>query len=157
MADRKIYVSKVSGLADYDGRQVPLVAGVTRVREGHPLLKGREDVFEEISVHYDIEDARSAPQDEPKPERVRRSTKQPESHQDTASHEGPASVGASHGGEASEDPPNQGPESDTDEDGSAQSTPKASQAVDDEDYLSAPAKPKTTPRRGPRKSSGTGN
>lgn len=67
MADRKIYVSKVSGLADYDGRQIPLVAGVTRVREGHPLLKGREAVFEEITVHYDVEDARSAPQDETEP------------------------------------------------------------------------------------------
>lgn len=66
----KIYVSKVNGLADYEGGQIMLTAGVTRVREGHPLLKGRESVFEEIRVEYDLEDARSAPQDEPKPEPV---------------------------------------------------------------------------------------
>lgn len=111
MADRKIYVSKVSGLADYDGRQVPLVAGVTRVREGHPLLKGRESVFEEITVQYDIEDARSAPQDEPKPEPVAAAP--------------------------------------------AEAEVKAP-AVDDEDYLAAPAK-KPAPRRGPRKSTGAGS
>ena len=148
----KIYVATQNGLADYDGRQVPIRAGVTRVREGHPLLKGREAIFEEIKVDYDIEDARSAPQDEPKPERVKRSTKQPESHQDTASHEGPASVGASHGGEASDDPPNEGPASDTDDPGSAQST-------DDDEYFGAAVKaakePTPRPRRGPRKAAGS--
>ena len=63
----KIYIARSSGLADYDGGQVYIQAGVTRVREGHPLLKGRESIFEEIEVQYEVEDARSAPQDEPKP------------------------------------------------------------------------------------------
>jgi hypothetical protein len=64
----KIYVSKVNGLADYDGGQVQLVAGITRVREGHPLLKNRESVFEEITVDYEVETARQAPEAEAKPE-----------------------------------------------------------------------------------------
>lgn len=66
----KIYVARVDGIIDYNGGQVPIKAGVTRVREGHPILEGRESVFEEITVQYDLEDARSAPQDEPKPEPV---------------------------------------------------------------------------------------
>lgn len=68
MAEGKIYVSKVDGFADYEGQQVPLRSGVTRVREGHPLLKGRESLFEEIHVHYDVESARQAPAPESKPE-----------------------------------------------------------------------------------------
>lgn len=64
----KIYVAKVDGLVDYDGRQVPIKAGITRVREGHPLLEGRESVFEELQVHYDVETARQAPKAESKPD-----------------------------------------------------------------------------------------
>lgn len=64
----KIYVSKINGIADYDGAQVTLVAGVTRVREGHPLLEGRESVFEEVSVDYEVETARQAPKAEAKPD-----------------------------------------------------------------------------------------
>lgn len=67
----KIYVARYSAVLDGpDGGQVTVTGGVTRVREGHPLLRGRESMFDEVSVHYDIEDARSAPQDEPEPEPV---------------------------------------------------------------------------------------
>lgn len=112
MASGKIYVAKFSGFADLDGRQVHVQEGVTRVREGHPLLKGREDVFEEIGVHYDLEDARSAPQDEGRKHAPKTSdTSQPEAGGDTASHEGPASVDPPVQGPKSDDPPNQGPES----------------------------------------------
>lgn len=62
----KIFVARVDGIADYNGQQIHIKAGVTRVREGHPLLKGRESIFREIEVQYDLEDARSAPQDEAK-------------------------------------------------------------------------------------------
>lgn len=74
MAEGKIYVSKVDGFADYDGGQVPLRAGVTRVREGHPLLKGREALFDEIQVHYEVETARQAPEPEGKPEAAKSET-----------------------------------------------------------------------------------
>lgn len=64
----KIYVARSSTFLVHDGEQVQVLAGVTRVREGHALLKSRPDLFEEIRVHYEVEDARRAPQDEPKPE-----------------------------------------------------------------------------------------
>lgn len=64
----KIYIATVTGTATLpDGSEAHLQEGVTRVREGHPLLKGREAIFREIDVHYDVEDARSAPQDTPPP------------------------------------------------------------------------------------------
>lgn len=67
----KIYVARVSGIIDLPkGGQAHIQAGITRVREGHPILKGRESIFREIDVHYDVEDARSAPQDAPVPEAV---------------------------------------------------------------------------------------
>lgn len=48
---------------DADG--VPLIAhaGQTRVREGHPLLAGREHLFDPVEgqVHYDVEQATAAP------------------------------------------------------------------------------------------------
>ncbi len=64
----KIYVATQSGFLTVDGKEVPLISGVTRVREGHALIKARPDMFKELTVHYDLEDARSAPQDKPKPE-----------------------------------------------------------------------------------------
>ena len=139
-----IYVARQSTFLVHNGEQVHIKAGITRVREGHPILESRPGLFREIEVHFDLEDERQAPQDEPKPEPVKRSTKQPESHQATASHEGPASIGASHGGQASEGPA-------SDKDGSSKSSP----AVDDDEYFApaatkGPAK-KTAPRRGPRK------
>lgn len=60
----KIYVARESGTAEIDGTAYPFTAGVTRVREGHALLKGgRDQLFEEIdlSVHYDIEQATAGP------------------------------------------------------------------------------------------------
>lgn len=146
----KIYVAKTSAVVFLpDGDQVTLQRGITRVREGHSLLEGREDLFEELTVQYDVETARQAPAPEAKPEPVKRSTKQPESHRDTASHEGPASVGASHGGEASDDPPNQGPASDEDDPGSAQSTPEPE--GNEAAAIKEANKPTPRPRRGPRK------
>lgn len=44
-----------------DGTQVTVVAGRTRVREGHELLKGREMMFEPLVVDYEIEQATAAP------------------------------------------------------------------------------------------------
>jgi hypothetical protein len=44
-----------------DGKRVIVRRGVTRVRKGHELLKGREHLFEPIGVHYDVEQATQAP------------------------------------------------------------------------------------------------
>lgn len=82
MAEGKIYVAAQDGLCVLeDGRVITLKAGVTRVREGHPLLKGREVMFRELDVHYDLEDARSAPEEkkaEPVPDPPEEKAKEPE-------------------------------------------------------------------------------
>jgi len=44
-----------------DGTEHVVTRGVTRVRHGHELLKGREQMFEELDVHYDVEDASADP------------------------------------------------------------------------------------------------
>lgn len=64
----KIYVATQSAVVYTDDGPVVLRGGVTRVREGHPLLKGRMDLFEEQTVEYEVETARQAPKAEAKPE-----------------------------------------------------------------------------------------
>lgn len=65
MAEGKIYVACQDGLCVLEnGDVITLTTGVTRVREGHPLLKGRESMFKELDIHYDLEDTRSAPETE---------------------------------------------------------------------------------------------
>jgi len=74
----KIYVAVVTGSVGLkDGTSVILQEGVTRVREGHPLLEGRESLFQELTVHYDVEDTRRAPQDEPAPEAAPKAAPEP--------------------------------------------------------------------------------
>ena len=60
----QVFVATQSGSAYVEGLgDVPFIRGVTRVRAGHPLLKGREYLFEpvDLTVHYDIEEATAAP------------------------------------------------------------------------------------------------
>ena len=61
----KIYVAKSSGVAEIDGNGYPFVKGVTRVREGHALLKiaGADELFEVVegTVHYEVEEATANP------------------------------------------------------------------------------------------------
>lgn len=63
MPGGKVYVARDSGVSEVDGEIYVFTRGVTRVREGHALLKGREGLFEPVdeSVHYDIEQATAAP------------------------------------------------------------------------------------------------
>lgn len=61
----KIYVAATSAVVYTESGPVTIRGGVTRVREGHPLMLGRENLFRELDVHYDLEDTRSAPE-EPK-------------------------------------------------------------------------------------------
>jgi len=56
-----VYVAKESFTTNLDGQEVVISKGVTRVRAGHPLMKGREALFELLEVQYDVEQATSAP------------------------------------------------------------------------------------------------
>lgn len=57
----KVYVATETFATTIDDEPVVVQKGVTRVREGHPLLAGREQMFEELEVHYDVEQATAAP------------------------------------------------------------------------------------------------
>lgn len=65
MSDREILVARQDGMIVLDGERVFIHKGVTRVRAGHPLLEGREDLFEPLSVQYDVEDATARPEAPP--------------------------------------------------------------------------------------------
>jgi len=52
----EIFVARESFATELDGVPISVFGGVTRVRAGHPLLKGREQMFEPITVHYDVDD-----------------------------------------------------------------------------------------------------
>ena len=54
-APGKLYVAKESFHTEVDGVPITVVGNTTRVREGHPLLSGREDLFEEITADYEYE------------------------------------------------------------------------------------------------------
>jgi len=59
----KIYIANTNAVVALEnGSYITLSKDQTRVREGHPLLKGNESMFRELDVHYDLEDARSAPE-----------------------------------------------------------------------------------------------
>ena len=60
MAD-DIYIATNSFATHVDGKRVMVRKGVTRVREGHQLLKDNPDRFKPIDVHYDVEQTTAAP------------------------------------------------------------------------------------------------
>lgn len=60
MGDR-IFIAKESFSTELDGVQITVMKDITRVREGHPLLDGREQFFRLLDVHYDLEQATAAP------------------------------------------------------------------------------------------------
>lgn len=57
----EIFVARQSFTTELDGVPISVYGGQTRVRAGHPLLKGREELFEPLKVHYDIEAATAGP------------------------------------------------------------------------------------------------
>jgi hypothetical protein len=63
MGKGKIYVAMETGTADIEGQSYVFYAGVTRVREGHPLQVNHPNVFREVEdlVHYEWETATQAP------------------------------------------------------------------------------------------------
>lgn len=59
-----IFIARESFSADVDGVPRSITAGVTRVREGHILLKQNPQYFERLddsSVHFDVEEATKVP------------------------------------------------------------------------------------------------
>jgi hypothetical protein len=58
----KVYEAREAFVADIDGQPMAVAKG-DRVREGHPLLKGRKDLFQESEpeVQFDVEDASADP------------------------------------------------------------------------------------------------
>lgn len=64
MTTGQIYVCKESAVFQYDGDQVLVRKGETRVREGHPILKAHPELFEPLKVHYEVtEDTSSRTRD----------------------------------------------------------------------------------------------
>lgn len=57
----RIYIATESFATEIDGQPVSVVAGMTRVREGHPLLAGREHLFQPLEIHFEVEQATAAP------------------------------------------------------------------------------------------------
>lgn len=58
----QIFVAKDSGVASVEGYgEIVFVKGVTRIREGHPILKQLAPYFEPLTVQYDIEDTTAEP------------------------------------------------------------------------------------------------
>lgn len=56
-----VYVCKESGAFVYNGQMVVVNKDVTRVRKGHPMLDQYPELFEPITVHYDVEQATAGP------------------------------------------------------------------------------------------------
>lgn len=59
----EIFVANRTALIKFEGREIMLRRGVTRVRAGHPLLKGRESLFDAVGVDFEwpVEQATAAP------------------------------------------------------------------------------------------------
>jgi len=57
----EILIAVESAVFRYEGADVVITKDQTRVRAGHPILKGREHLFRPIDAHYEIEQATAAP------------------------------------------------------------------------------------------------
>jgi len=60
---RAVYVANQTFVADVDGVPQTFKRGVTLVREGHSVMKGREQYFDlrKDVVHWEVEAATAAP------------------------------------------------------------------------------------------------
>ena len=58
----EIFVARETGQASVEGYgEILFQKGVTRIREGHPILKQLGHLFEPLTVQFDIEDTTAAP------------------------------------------------------------------------------------------------
>lgn len=76
MADGAILVATKNVLTDFDGRRVILRRGVTTVREGHPLLKGRESLFEPLVPEFELGKSEAKAPAQPRQSQGRPGTRQ---------------------------------------------------------------------------------
>lgn len=53
MAEPDIYVANRTAVFQHDGRRVRITKGQTTVRRGHPIMEGREQLFDPFTVEYD--------------------------------------------------------------------------------------------------------
>jgi hypothetical protein len=53
MAEPDLYIGKESVTFDFEGAPV-YVGPTTVVRAGHPIMKGREDMFTPLVVHFEV-------------------------------------------------------------------------------------------------------
>lgn len=58
-----IFVATETFAVDLDGADTMVHDGITRVRDGHPLLALRPQAFKRVEdgVHFDVEDTRGGP------------------------------------------------------------------------------------------------
>lgn len=52
---KAIMIATTSALIPFAGREVCIAGGRTTVREGHPILKGREHMFRVLVPDYEVE------------------------------------------------------------------------------------------------------
>jgi hypothetical protein len=57
----QILVARDSASMDVDGTVYAFQKGVTRIRAGHPAVKANPDLFEPLSVHYEVDQATAEP------------------------------------------------------------------------------------------------
>lgn len=57
----EILVAIESFSKSYAGSDHHFTAGQTRVRSGHPILRGVEHLFKPVEAHYEVEAATAAP------------------------------------------------------------------------------------------------
>lgn len=56
MAQGGVLVATASAMFDYEGQRVILAEGVTTVREGHPILEGRERLFKPLVPTFEVQE-----------------------------------------------------------------------------------------------------
>ena len=56
-----VYVAKDSFVTEFNGQEVRIHKGVDRVAAGHPILVGREHLFERAGLRFGVEQATAAP------------------------------------------------------------------------------------------------
>lgn len=61
MASGAVLVALDSAFFTHEGQPVTVTRGVTTVREGHPILKGRENLFGPLKVDYELPETKTAP------------------------------------------------------------------------------------------------
>jgi hypothetical protein len=59
--DDDIMIAVDSGVIVVDGRECQINRGHTRARRGHEIVKAAPNLWKQIDVHYEVEQATAAP------------------------------------------------------------------------------------------------